>query len=85
MGCPGRRHARKFIEFASAPDRIGKLASFIPYAPPRTSAVAKVDAAVLPNLPTAPGNFTNGLQINAEFWADNFDSLNNRFLSWLGQ
>lgn len=77
--------ARKFVGFATAPDRIATLSNFIPYAPPRRSAVAKVEPAVLANLPTAPANFGNGLQINAEFWADNFDSLNNRFLSWLGK
>jgi putative spermidine/putrescine transport system substrate-binding protein len=84
----GAKHADvadKFIAYASQPDVIGKLSDYIPYAPPRKSAVAKVDPAVLPHLPTAPANFANALQINAEFWADNFDSLNNRFMSWLGK
>ncbi len=55
------------------------------YAPPRPSAIQKIDPAMLPNLPTAPDNFKNALQIDATFWADNFDTLNNRFQTWLGQ
>ena len=77
--------AKQLIAYASQPDVIWKLSNYIPYAPPRKSAVAKVDPAVLPHLPTAPENFKNGLQISSEFWADNLDSINSRFLTWLGQ
>ncbi|MBV8568799.1 MAG: ABC transporter substrate-binding protein [Methylobacteriaceae bacterium] len=77
--------AKQLITYASQPDVIWKLSNYIPYAPPRKSAVAKVDPAVLPHLPTAPENFKNGLQISSEFWADNLDSINSRFLTWLGQ
>jgi len=77
--------AAKFIEYAMAPDNIWKLSNFISYSPPRKSAVSKIDPKVLPHMPTAPDNFKNALQINAEFWADNFDSINNRFMTWLSQ
>ena len=77
--------SKKFIEYASAPDTIWKLSNFIAYAPPRKSAVTQVDKAVLPYLPLAPENFKNGLQIDAQFWADNFDSINNRFTTWLSK
>lgn len=84
-GAKKEKAAKEFIAYASQADNIWKLSNFIPYAPPRKSAVGKVDPAVLPHLPTAPENFKNGLQIDAEFWADNYDSLNNRFLTWLSQ
>lgn len=77
--------ASKFIEYASSPDNIWKLSNFIPYAPPRKSATDKVAKDVIPHLPTAPENFKNALQVDSEFWADNLDSINNRFLNWLGQ
>lgn len=77
--------SKAFIEYASAPDTIWKLSNFIAYAPPRKSAVPQVDKAVLPYLPLAPDNFKNGLQIDAQFWADNFDSINNRFTTWLSK
>ncbi|HEX4766787.1 MAG TPA: ABC transporter substrate-binding protein [Lichenihabitans sp.] len=84
-GAKAEDAAKQFIAYVSQPDITWKLSNYIPYAPPRKSAIAKVDAAVLPHLPTAPDNFKNALQVNAEFWADNFDSINSRFLTWLGQ
>ena len=36
-----------------------------------------------PHMPTAPENFTNPLQNDFEFWADNADQLNERFNAWL--
>ncbi|MFK8253998.1 ABC transporter substrate-binding protein [Ancylobacter terrae] len=84
-GAKNVKASQDFVSYASQADNIWKLSNYIPYAPPRKSAVAKVDPQVLPHLPTAPDNFKNALQINAEFWADNFDSLNSRFLTWLSQ
>lgn len=83
----GTKHeaaAEKFVEFASDPNRIGDLSQYIPYAPPRKSAIAKIDPSMLPNLPTAPANFTNALQIDPGFWADNIDVITKRFEAWIG-
>ena len=77
--------AKRFIEYASGPDTIWKLSNYIAYAPPRKSAMPKVDKAVLPDLSLAPDNIKNGLRIDAQFWADNFDSINNRFTAWLSR
>lgn len=84
-GTEHQEAAEKFISSASQADRIWQLSNFIAYAPPRKSAIPQVKAEVLPDLPTAPDNFQNALQIDANFWADNFDELNNRFQTWLGQ
>lgn len=83
----GTKHkaaAEKFVTFATDPSRIADLSRYIAYAPPRKSAIAKIDPDTLPNMPTAPANFTNGLQIDPNFWADNLDVLNKRFQSWIG-
>lgn len=77
--------AAEFVAFAAQPDVIGNLSKYIAYAPPRPSAIKQIDSAMLPNLPTAPDNFKNALQIDPIFWADNFDTLNNRFQTWLGK
>lgn len=84
-GAKNAAASRKLVEYASSPDNIWKLSNHIPYAPPRKSAIPQVDKAVLPHLPTAPDNFKNALQVNSEFWADNFDQINGRFMSWLAQ
>lgn len=84
-GAKNAAAAQKFIQYASSPDNIWKLSNYIPYAPPRKSATEKVDKEVLPHRPTAPENFKNALQIGSEFWADNYDSINSRFMTWLAQ
>jgi putative spermidine/putrescine transport system substrate-binding protein len=84
-GAKNTAKSEKFVEYAASADNIWKLSKYIAYAPPRKSAVGKVDAETLPHLPTAPANFKNGLQIDATFWADNLDTLNAKFLTWLGQ
>jgi putative spermidine/putrescine transport system substrate-binding protein len=82
----GTKHqaaAEKFVTFATAPDRIGDLSNYIPYAPPRKSAISKISATILPNMPTAPANFADALQIDASFWADNIDMITKRFEAWI--
>lgn len=76
--------AERYVAFATDPGRIGDLSRYIAYAPTRKSAIAKIDPAILQNLPTAPDNFRNPLQIDANFWADNLDSINKRFQAWAG-
>ena len=36
-----------------------------------------------PHMPTDPKNFTNAVQNNGAWWADNSDELNERFNAWL--
>jgi putative spermidine/putrescine transport system substrate-binding protein len=36
-------------------------------------------------MPTSPANFTNALQNDWQFWADNQDELNERFATWLAK
>jgi putative spermidine/putrescine transport system substrate-binding protein len=84
----GTKHkaaSEKFVAFATDPSRIGDLSRYIAYAPPSRSAIAKIEPANLPNLPTAPANFQNGLQLDPTFWADNLDVINKRFQSWIAE
>jgi putative spermidine/putrescine transport system substrate-binding protein len=84
----GAKHAKtaaEFIVFASQPQRYADLTKYIPYAPPRKQAIALVDKARLDDLPTAPANFKNAVQIDAAFWADNGDALGKQFQTWLAR
>lgn len=84
----GAKHAdmaKKFIAFASQPENYTTFTKFIPYAPPRKNAIPFIDKERLNDLPTAPENFKNAVQINASFWADNGDQINKRFQTWLTQ
>jgi len=84
-GAKHQEGAEKFIAFFAKPEQIGQLSKYIAYAPPRKSAIPLIEKSTLPDLPTAPDNFKNALQIDASFWADNFDEINGRFQTWLAQ
>lgn len=77
--------AAEFIRFASSPEVIARLSSYIPYSPPRANAQAFIDPEIAKDLPTAPQNFVNAIQADVHFWTDNFDVLNKRFQFWLTQ
>lgn len=82
-GAKNSKLAAEFIAFASQPQRYADLTKYIPYAPPRKNAIPLIDAERLNDLPTAPANFNNALQIDVSFWADKGDSLGKQFQSWL--
>ncbi|NOJ44603.1 ABC transporter substrate-binding protein [Bradyrhizobium sp. WSM 1791] len=82
----GTRHleeAYKFIAFATSGQAQADLTRYIPYAPGNKEAMALVDPASLPDLPTAPQNIANVMPSGATFWAEKDYDLRQRFTSWL--
>ncbi|MGY4430792.1 putative spermidine/putrescine transport system substrate-binding protein [Bradyrhizobium sp. F1.13.1] len=82
----GTRHldeAYKFIAFAASAQAQADLTRYIPYAPGNRDAMALVDSAILPDLPTAPQNLANPMMSGATFWAEKDHELRQRFTSWL--
>ena len=75
----------RFIAFASAAENQAVQPNYISYGPANMDAAAKVPAAILPKLPTAPANMTGMQQTNFKFWGDNRDALEKRFTTWLAQ
>ena len=89
-GSPNRELALDFIRFASVPENMAALASWISYAPVRKSASGMVgayhadpDLDMRLHLPTWPGNMKAAIWNDKEFWADRIDELNERFNAWL--
>lgn len=85
MGARNAETAERFIAYASQPEVLARLPRYIAYAPPREKAIELVDPELLADLPTAPENFTNALQLDSNFWIDHFDTINTRFQVWLAQ
>ncbi len=81
-GSPNKDAALKFIAFANGTDAQAEYARQIAYGPANNTALAKLDAKVLANLPTAPANAKDALQFNVKFWADQGEELEKRFASW---
>lgn len=78
--------AYQFIQFASSAKYMGTQHTYIGYGPVTNEAATMiVDDKLAAKLPSAPVNMKNWVPHNNEFWADNFDDLNERFLAWVAQ
>jgi len=82
--------ALDFIKYSTSTEALAAQASWISYGPVRKSSSPLVGSyhnkpalKMGPQMPTAPANFTNALQNDFEWWADNQDEMNERFNTWL--
>jgi len=80
-----RDAAYRFIAFAGRPDRQADQTNYISYGPGNKEAITKTNPDIVGDLPTNPSNMTTGFIINASFWADNLDTLRERFNVWVAQ
>jgi putative spermidine/putrescine transport system substrate-binding protein len=77
--------ADKFIAFTVDPAVMAEQSKYISYGPTLKAAIAKVPAAILADLPTAPQNTKTAFVVSGEFWADHDEELTERFNKWLTQ
>ena len=78
-GHPRADLAHRFIAFAMRPDRQAEQARRIPYGPLRNAAYRHVDPDLARRLPTAPENLDGWLKLDAEFWLEHREALDERF------
>lgn len=81
-GSKSRELAQQFITFASQAATQKTFSSHIPYGPVRTDAVNALPADIQQQLPTAPANLAEAQLVNAEFWVDHGEELEERFNAW---
>jgi putative spermidine/putrescine transport system substrate-binding protein len=77
--------AMQFVKFASDPSVMANQSKYISYGPVLTDAIPHIPTDVLKDLPTAPENSKNVLDLDAQFWADHGDDLRKQFDAWLAQ
>ena len=88
---PHKEDALKFARFATDTQRLADQAKFISYGPTRASSQplvgkhATLGIDMAPHMPTHPDNAKKTLFFNYEWWADNKDDMNERFIAWLQQ
>jgi putative spermidine/putrescine transport system substrate-binding protein len=82
-GSPNIPDALKLLAFAGDPARQAGFASAVPYGPSAKGATDQMAADALAVSPAAPANLQNALQVDEQFWRENGDKLNQRFLAWL--
>jgi putative spermidine/putrescine transport system substrate-binding protein len=80
-GSPDKDEAMKLISWIVSKGHIADLSHFIPYAPPNPQAEGQVDPDMKPWLPTT--HQRNAVLFDDQWWGENFDQLNQRFLEWL--
>jgi putative spermidine/putrescine transport system substrate-binding protein len=82
---------KKYLRFATDTQRLADQAKYISYGPARKSSAERVSTHaetgidMKPHMPTNPANFKTAIAVNAEFWADNGDTLSERFNAWLAR
>ena len=84
-GSPNKDAALDFLKFAGVAENQKKLPGYIAYGVTNKAASALIDPKLLPDLPTAPQNRKDTLEISAAFWLDNADRLTERFNKWAAQ
>ncbi len=84
-GTPKIEEAYRFIAFASDAQRMADQTKWISYGPANQDSAAKIDPAILPDLPSAPDNLKTVFYPDPQFWGDKGDELRERFNAWLAQ
>lgn len=82
-GTDNLEQALKFVAYSTEPQRLADQAGYSAYGPARRSAMALVDEAVKPYLPTTADNLKHALEFNALWWAENEDRVITQFETWL--
>ncbi len=82
-GTKNKTRAMEFLKFATSTPVLAEQSKYIAYGPTRKSSQALVSDEMKPHLPTSPENFKTAIQMNAEWWGDHADELNERFNAWL--
>ena len=81
-GSKNKALAERFIAFASQPEAQKTFSEHIPYGPVNLAALAALPEQTRQQLPTAAENLINAQLVNAEFWVDHGEELEQRFNAW---
>jgi len=93
-GTKNKKKALEFLIHASAPEQQAGQAKWINYGPMRKSGLAHIKANepwfntganIMPHMPNAGAAMKNAVFANPEWWADNGDSVSERFKAWMGK
>lgn len=84
-GTKNKALAEQFIAFANQPENQKVFAENIPYGPTNIKTTSLIAPKIVSNLPTAPENLAQAVQVDTEFWIDHGEELEQRFNSWAAQ
>ncbi len=81
-GSPRKEEAMRFIAFASRAENQKAFSDIIPYGPTNRKVLPLLAASTAAELPTAPKNLVGAMPLNADFWIEHGEDLEQRFNSW---
>lgn len=81
-GASRQEKTREFIAFSLEPQQQKSFAEHIDYGAANLQAMGLLDKARLAELPTAPENLAQQVPVDALFWADHGEHLEQRFNAW---
>lgn len=83
LGASGHDVAMDFLRYATTPEVQAALARRLPLGPVNPGALPLLDATLLPDLPTTPGNVGLLVPRDAEWWALHREEATELFNNWL--
>lgn len=81
-GTPKLEEALSLLEYLGRTDRQAEWPGKLGYGIGSVEAQQSLPAAVAETLPTSPANMAVGVKLDADFWINNIDRLNERFAAW---
>lgn len=84
-GTPNRAQAMELVTFMTRPERQKDFPNYSAQGVTNLEAIKQIDPSVAPDLPTHPANMAQAVALDAEFWTENNDQLNQRFNAWASQ
>ena len=82
-GSPNKENAMRLIDFAASPQPGATFAELTYYGPTNLASIELIDAKPRKLMNTAPENLAQQVHRDYEWWADNFGTINERFIGWL--
>jgi putative spermidine/putrescine transport system substrate-binding protein len=82
---PGAANAQKLLAFIMMKKGQLKIINEFPYGMPNVTVYDDMSKEVAAMLPSSPQNAKLNLRINAQWWSDNADAVQTRWLDWMSK
>ena len=88
-GAPDMEATLDLLRFSTSTQALADQAKYISYGPARKSSAPLVSTHeetgvdMQPHMPTNPDNMKTAITKDAQWWANNFEAINQRFSAWL--
>jgi putative spermidine/putrescine transport system substrate-binding protein len=82
-GAPNVKESMQLIALEMTAEPQAAFAKAIPYGPTNLAALKLIDAKLMGDLPSSDANFSKGVMLDIDYWADNGAKVVERFNQWL--